>query len=249
MAAVPPRQPRTMEIRYGERYLLVLYGISLQNVKEQIQNHCELPGDTTVQIGIEKLRDGQRDFVEITGDLWDVVWDIPDVKNAVVARIKERQIPVGAGLARPTIPERRPGQVPPFPPPAPTPRSPSMDAISIDEEDVSDVPRRGSTSMDNLPGPEQLLGKNEGREKSTRPLPPDSIWIKFGPRDQRGPGQRGDPIGRRRCILCKKIRYHARTRVSCLTTYSRKELEAETMLCLDCREKVRNHTSEESLWM
>ncbi|KAG8848399.1 hypothetical protein FRB91_010828 [Serendipita sp. 411] len=249
MAAVPPRQPpRTMEIRYGERYLLVLYGISLQNVKEQIRDHCELPDDTTVQVGIEKLRDGQRDFVEITGDLWDVVWDIPDVKDAIVARIKERQIPVGAGLARPTIPERRPEPVPLFPPPAPTPRSPSMGASPIDERDVSGVPRRGSTSMDNLLGPEQL-GENEGMEKPTGPLPPDRMRIAFGPQDQRAPYHRGDPIGRRRCILCKEIRYCARTRRMCFRFYSRKELEAETMLCHDCREKVGNHTSKGTLWM
>ncbi|KAG8773732.1 hypothetical protein FRC16_005300, partial [Serendipita sp. 398] len=195
MAAAPPRQPpRTMEIRYGERYLLVLYGISLQNVKEQIRNHCELPGDTTIQIGIEKLRDGQRHFVEITGDLWDVVWDIPDMKNAVVARIKEQQIPGDLGHARSFPRERRPVQIQPFPPPAPTPRRPSMGASSIGERDVFDVPRRGSTSMNNLAGPEQL-SENEGRKKLTRRFfSPDSIRIGFGLGDQNAPYRKGDPI-------------------------------------------------------
>ncbi|KAG8812550.1 hypothetical protein FRC17_001981 [Serendipita sp. 399] len=127
--------PRTMEIRYGERYILALYGISLQNIKEQIRNHFELHDDLTVQIGIERMRgDGRLDFVEITSELWDYVWDMPDVQN-VVARTKEKLMALimDEGPVRPEFLDRS-TVPPPSPPRSVVAVAPETESIPLENE-------------------------------------------------------------------------------------------------------------------
>ncbi|KAG8821216.1 hypothetical protein FRB91_010927 [Serendipita sp. 411] len=178
MAAAPRAPPKSMKVRYGDRSLRVFYGISLQNVKDQIKGHFQLLADANVLIGTEEVYNGRAEFVELSNELWDVVWEDPEVQS-IVARVEERrpepavEIPV-----TPEFLERPLGTVTPLARSVRSRSSSTQTSSSRSRERIPSVePERQSSTLEEDSPPPTNYHKNQGRsneDELARGLPEDN---------------------------------------------------------------------------